>query len=360
MIPECDVAVLGGGPAGTSAAIQLAKLGRRVVLFERADFEKPRFGETLEPDIRPLLEQLGAWERFQAVPQVPFRSILSSWGGSQLMARSSLLHPLGEGWHVDRARVDCILAETAGEAGAEIHLNSGNCGIVGVNDGWLVTPTQGSQVHARFLIDASGRGAPATAAALPDRRWERLDRLVAVAAWIQDSDTHPHDSDLLLEAVETGWWYLAPQPGGRFVAVYLTDGDLLPGGGQDALWSAWSAALEKTNYAVQWISRMKGFTNGPNFRTVRADSGASLPDRGEGWIVAGDAALAGDPLSGSGFIRALRSGAETAAAVDGALTGNLPPGDATGRWARYRDSRHFYYELETRWPESGFWKRRSR
>ena len=55
----CDVAVIGGGPAGSTAAALLARRGYRVVALEKAHHPRFHIGESLLPMNLPLFERLG-------------------------------------------------------------------------------------------------------------------------------------------------------------------------------------------------------------------------------------------------------------------------------------------------------------
>src|SRR5215211_3104392 len=57
--PDVDVAIVGGGPAGSASAIWCARQGLRVVLLEREVFPRHRPGETLPPGVEPIFAQLG-------------------------------------------------------------------------------------------------------------------------------------------------------------------------------------------------------------------------------------------------------------------------------------------------------------
>ena len=60
-IDKYDVAIGGGGPAGTVAALTLARAGYAVAVIETSKYEHPRVGETLPPPTRAVLTRLGLW-----------------------------------------------------------------------------------------------------------------------------------------------------------------------------------------------------------------------------------------------------------------------------------------------------------
>ena len=68
--------------------------------------------------------------------------------------------------------------------------------------------------------------------------------------------------------------------------------------------------------------------------------------------------MAWDPLSGSGFARALKSGIESAARVQEALNGGALSVDNAGRVETYLERKQSYYRVEMRWTDRPFWSRR--
>ena len=102
------VLVVGAGPAGASAAIFLAAQGFEVQAIDRRDSLRaepgalPKIGESLPPDAKTLLGQLGVWEAFESGPHLRCTGNKSYWGSGEVRYHDFLTHPLGHGWHVDR------------------------------------------------------------------------------------------------------------------------------------------------------------------------------------------------------------------------------------------------------------------
>src|SRR5215831_13683454 len=66
-VESCDVAVIGGGPAGSTVAALLARSGHRVIVLEKAHHPRFHIGESLLPMNLPLFERLGVLEQVRAL-----------------------------------------------------------------------------------------------------------------------------------------------------------------------------------------------------------------------------------------------------------------------------------------------------
>src|SRR4051794_12506993 len=112
-----DVIVIGGGPAGSAAAIQLAGKGLRVRLYEKKQFPRPKLcGGFLSPESLADLEQLGVMPQVLAAGAQPVsRTVISAPSGAVAVA------PLpAPALAISRERLDAILLEQAARSGVEI------------------------------------------------------------------------------------------------------------------------------------------------------------------------------------------------------------------------------------------------
>ena len=77
---ECDVLVIGGGPAGSTAAALLVELGHRVTLLEKSRHPRFHIGESLLPANLPLFRRLGLEDEIRAIGmKKPGVEFVSPW-----------------------------------------------------------------------------------------------------------------------------------------------------------------------------------------------------------------------------------------------------------------------------------------
>ena len=350
-----DVLVAGGGPAGSAAAITLARAGLDVLLADATSStaQQLKIGESLPPAARPLLDDLGLIDRPQASEHLPSYGIACAWNSSRVFDRDFVFDPHGHGWHLHRNGFDRSLRQAAADAGVDVREGVKVRSCEWGNGNWRVHLGDGHTARASALIDATGRRA-SVSRRLGARR-QRHDRLVAVfgSALAHATDAYAHT---LVEAVPNGWWYTALIPGGRRVAVLLTDSDLVPADARTP--SGFRAALAQTKHVAPLIQQPV-----IELRTEPAHGSRLQPPCGERWLAVGDAALAFDPLSSQGITTALYTGLLGAKAIHTQLHDGY---DALRRytariaaiWAAYQQNRIDVYTRESRWPQLPFWERR--
>lgn len=357
-----DTVVVGGGPAGaaTARALALAGAGSVLVVDAAAAPADVRIGESVPPDVQDVLRRLGLFEAFRSAGHAPCYGSVSLWGDDRRGYNDFLLNPQGHGWHLDRPGFDAFLLQAAERAGASVQrgrrlvdARDTDAGVrLQVSDDAGRTHT----VEAGLAVDATGLRAD-----LARRLGARPvvdDRLICLWAVGPAPADLPQPGLTRLQAASYGWWYAAGLPDRRAVVSLTADAGTIRelGLNRPAVWRerARDARLIAA-FCADWGAA-----------AVRRDPAPSarLPDPiGRHWLAVGDAALAFDPLMSDGLRKALASGVAAAQVID-----RLRAGDATARaayrrhmerqYARYWAERSAFYDLERRWSDAPFWRRR--
>jgi flavin-dependent dehydrogenase len=319
-------------------------------------------GETLPPAARPVLDRLGLRQIIEGEGYLPSLGNWSAWGRAEPWGRDFIFNRHGHGWHLDRRGFDALLRVAARNAGA--HLLSGTMLIGSApmpGGGFRLHLARGGELAARLVLDATGR-----AAAFARQRGVRrraIDRLIGIAAYVARRPEAPQEpAATLVEATAEGWWYSAPLPRDRMVAVLMTDAGLARSGATSL--EGWLDRLAAAPHTAARTLRYGAGLAGPPV-VVPAASGRLDRFSDRDWLAVGDAAATRDPLSSEGIFEALQSGSDAAAAVYEALGGAHDALAAAAarleeRWRAYLTAYASHYALEQRWPEAPFWRQRRR
>lgn len=344
-----DAVIVGAGPAGGATALALLSHGARVAIVERRAAPEDRMGESLRGVGCELLRELGVWPAFVKLEQRPSYLHRAAWAG-HLEERQAIRLKFGPDLHLDRAAFDALLLDAAVARGAALFRPAAVRDATSSGDGVSLSIQCGRQVHhleAGAVVDASGHGAVVA------RRFGALrhyvDRLIGVA---QSFDRGPRLPATLVEAADEGWWYTAPQPRARMVALFVTDGDV-PARARSR--EAWQRALQSAPLTRELL----GVTEAPSLMRRYLATPSLLEWHVRAPVLpVGDAALCFDPIAADGLCFALRSGIEAAAALRGARgSKEAYRSGINGIFREHVARREQIYASERRVRPTPFWSR---
>lgn len=358
------VAVIGGGPAGATAARVLAETGTTVILIDARPRDGFLGGESLVPAARVILDELGLWERFRADGHLPCYGNISVWGTDIPVDTDFIRSPHGHGWHLDRSIFDTMLCGAARESGAELLRPARLIRCERESSAWrltIATEDGPETLFCEWILDCTGRNARVARHLGVERIHE--DGLLAFHARFRPAEAEEIDEDsrTLVESAPSGWFHTALLPSRERVVTFFTDAG-----------TPWvRAATDREGFLGLLGETIHVRGKLEEHRYTMLDDPISTDARtsrleqlhGDGWIAAGDAATAFDPLSSQGILSALYSGLKAGNALAEFIGGEgtaLAGYDATviNVYDRFLENRLRFYAQERRWPESPFWRAR--
>ena len=184
-----DVVIVGGGPAGSTAASVLAQKGRKVLVLEKEKFPRYHIGESLLPYAWFPMQRTGMIEKMNASPFVRKYGVQFVTRDGNVSTpfyfHTHMKHEAAITWQVLRSEFDQMLLDNAREKGAEVLEESEAVGLLREGQracGVAARTGQGErrEFPAPMTIDASGRGV----FAIKQNDWRKWDpALNKVAVW---------------------------------------------------------------------------------------------------------------------------------------------------------------------------------
>lgn len=322
---ECDVAVIGGGPGGSTAATLLAQRGYRVIALEKAHHPRFHIGESLLPMNLPVFERLGVAEKVRALgvfkAGADFEAENERGYSTFAFARALGSSP-PHSYQVWRQDFDAMLfahARSRGVDAREGHEVTAH-EQHGPRDTRLIVRTDDGRsyrIGARYLVDASGRDT-FLAAKRKLRRKNRRHQSAAIFGHFRGAVTRPGEDagNISIYGFQHGWMWMIPLPQGVMSVGAVCWPDYLKqrkGRTVDFLLDTLklNAGLWRRVEHAQLIGGEVQVTGNYSYDAKRMG--------GPGWIMVGDAFAFLDPVFSSGVFLAM-CGAEWAAeVVDAAL-----------------------------------------
>jgi flavin-dependent dehydrogenase len=371
-----NVLIIGGGPAGSVAALTLLRLGHDVTIFEKEVFPRYRIGESFLPGTMSIFNRLGLQPMIDAAGFTKKPSATFLWGRDQAPWTFSFTTPKSAAeWifdhaiQVKREEFDHLLLNEAGRRGAKV---LEGCAVTKVNlddpDGVVLETRQGEKtgrVSADYVIDASGAGS-IVAKQLGIRRYDAFYRNLAVWSYFDCPDRFTGDlrGTTFSITFEDGWVWMIPLKGDLYSVGVIVDQSKavdLQAQGTEAFYET---TLAKCSRAMEILGDSKRVDGVRVVRDWSYDTRLFSEGR---FFLSGDSACFTDPLFSQGVHLATQSAVCAAAAID-RLSRHPDERDRVHDWYGkcYGETYEQYHEFLASFytfasftePDSRFWNRR--
>src|SRR5687768_2637376 len=332
-----DVLVIGGGPAGSTAATLLAQQGLSVTLLERERFPRFQIGESLLPYNNELFDRLGVTDQLLGGDFFPKYGAYFVTGdgsvGYGFRFDKRLSDPYRRSFQVKRAEFDHLLLKNAARHGVEVREETNvvdvdlsdpercSVGLRPTSAGERRREADTTRLEARFVIDASGHGA-----VLGNRVGAKSDvqslKKIAFFAHYRNVPRAPgrNAGNTVIVVLRNAWFWLIPVNAEVMSVGLVVDRDHYVRCGLEP-----EQLLNRTIAESSWVAeRMKDAERITEIYARKDFSFRMNKMVGTNYALIGDAAGFIDPIFSTGVFMAMKSADMASAAIAARLeTGSM-------------------------------------
>jgi flavin-dependent dehydrogenase len=320
----CDVVVIGGGPAGSTAATLLARRGYQVIALEKARHPRFHIGESLLPMNLPIFERLGVLDKVRALgvfkPGADFEADNERGYNTYAFARAIGDSP-PHAYQVWRQDFDKMLYDHARESGADAREGQEVLKVehLGPRDSRLEVRSEDGQtyeIRARYVVDASGRDAFLSAKKRLRRKNDE-HQSAAIFGHFRGAQLRPGEDagNISIYRFDYGWMWMIPLPDGVMSIGAVCRPEYL----KQRKGRTVEFLLETLQQNAGLKQRIEHAELISEVRVTGNYSYDSTCMGAPGWVLVGDAFAFLDPVFSSGVYLAMSGAEQAAAVIDSAL-----------------------------------------